>query len=583
MYEQFFGLEDEPFRLTPDPRYLFLSPKHAEALAHLRLGLSESSGFVCITGDVGTGKTTLLRVFLAELGTNVTAAYTVLPPVSAFELLCRICREFGLPTSSQTQGELVDELHAYLLAQHQAGRVTVVILDEAQALSIELLEQIRLLLNLETATQKLLRIILVGQPQLRKLLLDPDLAQLNQRITLRWHLGPLSYRETAGYVDHRVAVASGNRAPRLFTTPALRLLHSVSGGVPRLINMVAHRALLAAFVAREPRVSRRFVARAYHEIQAVPLPGTLSPARKAAWAAAGLSIGVALVAFAGPPLDRFLNPPAPVAPPQLEQSQRSDAPPPGALARVPAAPAEAPPRSDPPTPARVPPALPAVAHAPPVSQEELARRLTALDATASTHTAIDAVLAAWGQRPLAADELHLPLNMEAIAWRRGLQSLSLTGNRSMLRLLDLPAMTVLRLPGNNGLRYAALTGMDGTRAVLTIDGTAMAVGPDLFEHYWSGTAYVLWRDFEGLGPSLHAGGRGPAVVHLQELLRRIGLLTTEPSGVFDAATAHGVASFQRVHLLDEDGVAGPFTDILLYAAAGGYPGPRLASQPQAGS
>src|SRR5713101_6571028 len=148
MYEQFFGLEDEPFRLTPDPRYLFLSPKHAEALAHLRLGLSESSGFVCITGEVGTGKTTLLRVFLSELGPNVTAAYTYVPPLSAIELLRRICREFQLPALEQSQSELVDELHAHLIAQHQANRVCVVVLDEAQALSIELLEQIRLLLNL---------------------------------------------------------------------------------------------------------------------------------------------------------------------------------------------------------------------------------------------------------------------------------------------------------------------------------------------------------------------------------------------------------------------------------------------------
>jgi general secretion pathway protein A len=582
MYEQFFGLEDEPFRLTPDPRYLFLSPKHAEALAHLRLGLSESSGFVCITGDVGTGKTTLLRAFLAELGGNVTAAYTVLPPVSAFELLCRICRAFGLPASGQTQGELVDELHAYLLAQHQAGQVSVVILDEAQALSIELLEQIRLLLNLETETQKLLRIILVGQPQLRKLLLHPELAQLNQRITLRWHLGPLSHRETAGYVDHRVAVASGNRTARLFTGPALRLLHSVSGGVPRLINMVAHRALLATFVARETRVTRRFVARAYHEIQAVPLPGTLSLGRKVAWAVAGLTIGIALVAFAGPPLDRLLNPP-PAVTMQSEPRQWNGADEPGALARVATAPTETPPHvGPPPTSAKIPPAAPATTWAATASVEEVTRRLAALDADASANRATDAVLAAWGERPLTPDELHVPVNLEAIAWRRGLQVLSITGNRSMLRLLDLPAMTVLRLPDSSGLRYAALTAMDGSRANLLLDGIPTTVGTDLFEHYWSGTMYVLWRDFEGLGPTLRAGGRGPAVVRLQQLLRRVGLFATEPTGVFDAATEQGVVSFQRSHFLDPDRIAGPFTDILLYAAAGGYVRPRLTSDAQAG-
>src|SRR5262245_11615006 len=307
MYEQFFGLEDEPFRLTPDPRYLFLSGKHAEALAHLRLGLTESSGFVCITGDVGTGKTTLLRVFLAELGPDVAAAYALTPPLSALDLLRRICREFGVSASGESHTDLVDALHRYLVAQSAAGRSCVVVLDEAQGLSIELLEQIRLLLNLETATRKLLRIILVGQPQLRKLLLDPELAQLNQRITLRWHLGRLSSRETVAYVHHRLAIASGGRATRLFTRPALRLLHSVSGGTPRLINMVAHRALLAAFVAREPRVSRRAVARAYREIQAVPLPGTLTFARKVALAGGGLAIGATLVAVAAPSIDRLLR------------------------------------------------------------------------------------------------------------------------------------------------------------------------------------------------------------------------------------------------------------------------------------
>ena len=168
MYEQFFGLDDEPFRLTPDPRYLFLSAKHAEALAHLRLGLTESSGFVCITGEVGTGKTTLLRVFLAELGPDVAAAYALTPPLSALDLLRRICREFGVTAASESHTDMVDALHAYLVAQSAAGRSCVVVLDEAQALSIELLEQIRLLLNLETATRKLLRIVLVGQPQQRR-------------------------------------------------------------------------------------------------------------------------------------------------------------------------------------------------------------------------------------------------------------------------------------------------------------------------------------------------------------------------------------------------------------------------------
>jgi general secretion pathway protein A len=589
MYEQFFGLEDEPFRLTPDPRYLFLSPKHAEALAHLRLGLTESSGFVCITGDVGTGKTTLLRAFLSELGPNVAAAYTFVPPLSAFELLCRICREFGLPAANQSQGDLVEELHVYLEAQQKAGCLCVVVLDEAQALSIELLEQIRLLLNLETETQKLLRIVLVGQPQLRKILLDPGLAQLNQRITLRWHLGPLSRRETAAYVGHRLAVASGGRAPRLFTHPALRLLYSVSGGVPRLINMVAHRAMLAAFVARQTRVNRRVVARAYREIQAVPLPGTLSRGRKVAFAAAGLAIGVALVAFGGPRLDRLLNAPFPSATlepvlggAQADGDTRSPA---QVAAPVPVAapPVAPPPATGPSVSAAV--AAAAAPAAPPgpaqlSSAAEITRRLESVAVEASARGATAAILSAWSAGPLTSDETNLPDDLESVVWRRGLQELPLTSNRSMLRLLDLPALVALRVPGGKGSRYVALTGMDASQVVLSIDGAPVILDAALLEHLWSGEAHVLWRDFEGLGPALRRGDRGIAVVHLQHLLSRVGALHGEPTGDFDIATETGVLDFQRAHLLDADGIVGPLTRIVLYAATGDYARPTLAIRAQ---
>ena len=300
MYEDFFGLSDLPFRLTPDPRYLFLSPKHAEALAHLRLGLTESSGFVCITGDIGAGKTTLLRTFLAELGPDVSAAYIFNPALSARELLQRINHELGVPTAG-SEMELVDALNAHLLAQRRAGKLSVVVVDEAQALSVELLEQLRLLSNLETTTEKLLRLVLVGQPQLRTLLVDPELAQLNQRITLRWHIGPLSFEETVAYVQHRLGVASEGRATQLFTRSALALLHSYAKGVPRLVNMISHRSLLAAFVAKERQVTNATVRRAYREIEAVPLRQEgRGRVRRVGWIAAALALGVG-IASAGVP------------------------------------------------------------------------------------------------------------------------------------------------------------------------------------------------------------------------------------------------------------------------------------------
>jgi general secretion pathway protein A len=558
LYEQFFGLEDEPFRLTPDPRYLFLSPKHAEALAHLRLGLTESSGFVCITGDVGTGKTTLLRAFLGELGPEVSAAYALTPPLSALELVRRVCREFGLPATETNQADLIDALHGYLIAQADCGRTCVVVLDEAQALSVELLEQVRLLLNLETATRKLLRIVLVGQPQLRTLLLDPGLAQLNQRITLRWHLGPLSRRETAAYVHHRLAVASGGRATRLFTRPALRLLHGVSGGVPRLANMIAHRALLAAFVRREPRVGRRAVARAYREIQAVPLPGTLTLARRVALGGAGLAIGASLVAFGAPQLDRLIaRPPdtetAMAAPPVTAE----DVAPVRLASTVAAAPA--------------PPVAP-----PTETADDLVRRLSDADASATARAATAAIVAAWGERPLLDDEGRLPDELDTIAWRRGLQTLELTANRSMLQLLDLPALLVVRLPGSLERRHVALMGLSDSRAVLVVGGAPVATDPETLERIWSGEAHILWKDFDALGPTLQPGARGVAVAQLQELLRRAGAGRVEPTGTFDPPTARAVVDFQRAHRLDADGLVGPLTRIVLYAAGTDHQRPALA-------
>src|SRR5437667_165617 len=366
MYERFFGLGDAPFRLTPDPRSRFLSSKHAEALAHLRLGLKESSGFVCIAGDVGTGKTALLRAFLAELGPEVKAAYIISPALSTLELLQRINREFGLPGTSTSQMELVDTLNAHLLAQHQAGRVSVVVVDEAQAFSMDLLEQLRLLSNLETATEKLLRVVLVGQPQLRTLLLDPAMAQLNQRITLRWHMGPLRYRETVAYVRHRLSIASEGRAARP-----------------------------AEVVAR-----------------AAPEPPAISP-----------------------PAAEPTPAPAPPA------ANAEPAPAPAAVAE----PGPAPP-------------LPL-----PSPVADLERRLRALGPDSSAHSALDAVLAAWHARPLGDDESRVTDDVERIAWRRGLEDLRLTGNRSTLAVLDLPALLELRVPHASGSCFATLTALDERR------------------------------------------------------------------------------------------------------------------------
>jgi len=567
MYERFFGLVDAPFRLTPDPRYLFLSRKHAEALAHLRLGLTESSGFVCITGDVGTGKTTLLRAFLAELGPEVATAYIFNPALSALELLRTINREFGLAWSSTSQMDLMDALNEHLVAQRKAGRLSIVVVDEAQALSVDVLEQLRLLSNLETTTEKLLRVILVGQPQLRALLLNPSLTQLNQRITLRWHMGPLAYHETASYVRHRLGVASRGRVTRLFATPALLLLHRLARGVPRLINMIAHRALLAAFAAQRRTVTIRSVLRAYREIEAVPLPRT--PVRRAAWAAvAAVFLGV--VAIGAPRLGWWSYLPFPdlrARRPAARPTQVASVTPPPSVVDTPDLS-----RAPDPSPA------PATEEGTPVSQAaEVQRRLAAKDMKASARAAIDAVLGTWRMRPLAADEQGLPRDIEKIAWRRGLENLAFNGNDSMLRLLDLPAVIELRLPDAPEPRYAALTGMTDEGIALTIDGEPMVVDTSFLNRYWFGQANVMWRDFEGLGPTFGQEARGVPVARLQALLARAGSYHGGATGEYDPATARAVLDFQRSRLLIADGRVGRLTRIVLYGAAGGYSRPTLTS------
>ena len=568
MYERFFGLADAPFRLTPDPRYLFLSPKHAEALAHLKLGLRESSGFVCITGDVGTGKTTLLRAFLAGLGPETATAYIFNPPLSALELLKTINGELGLFAKTRSRKKLVDALNVHLLAQREAGRRSLVVIDEAQALSIDVLEQLRLLSNLETTTEKLLRIVLVGQPQLRALLLHPELVQLNQRITLRWHMGPLSRRETVAYVLHRLRVAAGgDPPPRIFTRPALRLVHRISRGVPRVVNMVAHRAMVVAFAAERRVVNAACVRQAYREIGALPLAAAASP-RRTAWAAAAVGACVGVIALGVVALAWR---------PELRLGGASESPAPSAVA-TPAeeTPAPAVAEATPPPPAAEPsPPAPAADPAPPVTPaDEVERRLASHDAPTSMRAAIGAILAAWHARPLAADE---PVDLAQVAARRGLEDLPLVGNGSMLRLLDLPAILELRIPGADQPRAVALTGMSDGRSVLVIDGSPTPVDAAFLDRHWFGAAHVLWRDFEALGPTFGPGGHGPPVARLQALLRRAGAYDGKETGHLDAATEAAVRAFQRARFLGVDGRVGRLTRIVLYTAVGGYPRPALGA------
>ncbi|MBI4383945.1 MAG: AAA family ATPase, partial [Nitrospinae bacterium] len=271
MYQEYFGFSEKPFDLTPDPKYLYLSPKHKEVLAHLVYGMQENNGFLKIVGEVGTGKTTICRSFLRELRGDFHIAYIFNPCVNALELLQAINVELGLPADSASKKELTDHLNHFLLEQRKSGHRVAVIIDEAQDLDPAVLEQLRLLSNLETETEKLIQIVLIGQPELDKHLAKEELRQLRQRITIQWELLPLNLEETRGYLQHRLNVAKGKGKVH-FAHRAFELIYEYSKGIPRMINVLADRTLLIAYTLGVKKVSGKIVHRAAKDVGGLTLP-----------------------------------------------------------------------------------------------------------------------------------------------------------------------------------------------------------------------------------------------------------------------------------------------------------------------
>jgi general secretion pathway protein A len=266
MYNDFYGFSEAPFSITPDPRFLFFSARHQEAFNHLLFGIRERKGFIQLTGEVGAGKTTLCRALLEELGEETRTALILNPVLTATQLLRAVLAELGVEIGRVDRARCLEELNRFLLEQVAAGRDVVLIIDEAQDLSSELLEQVRLLSNLETDQRKLLQIVLIGQPELREMLDQRRLRQLRQRITVRYHLGSLSREETERYIRYRLLVAGANSRPT-FSRWALAGIHRYAGGVPRLINAVADKTLLAGYVAGADQLRARHVRRAVRELE----------------------------------------------------------------------------------------------------------------------------------------------------------------------------------------------------------------------------------------------------------------------------------------------------------------------------
>jgi general secretion pathway protein A len=477
MYLAHFRLREPPFSITPDPRFLYMSARHREALAHLVYGVGEHGGFVQLTGEVGTGKTSVCRCLLEQLPDRVDVALVLNPRVSPVELLALVCDDLRIPYPSGTksQKELVDRLHHHLLEAHARGRRTVLIIDEAQTLSPEVLEEVRLLTNLETTTEKLLQVILIGQPELAALLEQPKLRPLAQRVTARYHLEPLSRPETDAYVRHRLSVA-GRSAP-VFTPSGLRRLHRETYGIPRLINAIGDRALLGAFTREQSRVDAATVRRAAAEVLGRPVRPWLRWIQGVTAAALVAAVAGAGFILLGP-----------------GEAGRDEVGRPGALA------SSGDPRL---TGGSAAPTSQATAGG---SDRSLSPRLAdvlrdpALPATKGD--ALIVLQGLWGV-PTAGG----PPDCEGPP-TGALECLTATGTWQKLRRLDLPA--ALELAGPEGeRRYAVLTALTASEATLRFGDRVVTAMLAEVEPFWDGAFVVLWRPPQGDVP-VRRGVRGPA-------------------------------------------------------------------------
>ncbi|MGE5625357.1 MAG: AAA family ATPase [Bacillota bacterium] len=519
MYASYFGLSDNPFAITPDPRYLFLSARHTEALAHLLYGVTESGGFIQLTGEVGTGKTTLVRTLLEKLPDNVDAVLVINPRVTVLEFLRSICREIDIPWKpAHTPQDLIDALNARLLDAHAKGRRVVLIIDEAQGLAAEVLEQVRLLTNLETREQKLLQIILVGQPELRDMLARNELRQLAQRITGRYHLTPLSSSESRAYVNHRLTV-SGAMAP-IFTSSALRTLQRMTRGIPRLINIICDRALLGAYTHEMRQVDAGLVRRAAKEVL-----GETQGARRPWLRTALITGGVITVLVVGALSGLIWN-----------VTIYAD--------RV--------------VPVTKNVTKPAVAKPTP---PDLAAWLADPAHPADTDTAFGTLFGLWGGQ-------YSPAGSGSgcrEAPDTGLRCLYRRGTWNNLRSYGLPAIVTLT-DAQGGAHQLVVTQLDDSSVTLRAGGMSARFPISQVEPLWYGEYLILWRPDARAPDPLQPGMVGTGVAWLRSRLAELEHVTDTGSTSYDDSLAAMVRRFQTDEHMKVDGIAGEETLVHLSAA-----------------
>jgi len=529
MYKAFFGLSDNPFSIAPNPHYLFLSDRHREALAHLTYGLGETGGFVLLTGEVGTGKTTVSRCLLNQLPENTDTAFILNPSLTELELLATLCDELSIEYEKDPSlKQLTDLLSQFLLANHEKGRNTVLIIDEAQHLRAEVLEQLRLLTNLETDTKKLLQVILIGQPELQQLLRRQELRQLAQRITARYHLLPLTPQEVGLYVQHRLQVA-GRHEP-LFNSRSIKALHKYSGGIPRLINLLCERALMAGYAQSKVPIDHKMVASASAEVLGEDIKQTNYLLPLGVATAIGLTCVLGYLILnqvSAIPEKRVEELQAPVAA-QQQAGQKTNS----------------------------------------AKQSSSQRVLNgAIDSSRSIDTAYASILGLWGKVP------YIGLTACQSAEQQGLSCFQQQGNWNSLIRLNFPAVVYL-VDAQQQAFYGTVVSRQGEQLLLQLNEQQLWVERDWFTRHFSGTFEILWQAPSDQPREIGQGANPAQIQWLENSLAHIDNTVPRLVNRFDSQLEEQLKRFQREHGLRADAIAGSQTlvQLNLYLSA---QGPRL--------
>jgi general secretion pathway protein A len=541
MYLDFYGFQEKPFNVTPDPRFVFLSKNHREAFAHLLYGINNRVGFIALTGEVGSGKTTVLRALLSQLNADHHRTALIFNPFLSPPLfLQNMNREFGIPTETSNSSSPLDVLNLFLLQQNAEDRTVVLAIDEAQHLEEPVLEQIRLISNLETDREKLIQIVLSGQPEFVKILKKKEMRQLSQRITVRYHLEPMDFQDTVDYVNHRLKVAGG-RGGIIFSKRALRRIYRYSRGLPRLVNVACDRALLVGYTRDTARISSRIAAAGIKDLKrntvSYPQKRRLILIPTFAMLAALFVAGIYLK---GNDLINLFNTSQHIK--TTEEQKEND---------------------------------------PIITGEKLfhamAAELGKVPESESARKAFNTLASFWNVPPVLESSNFDPLiGMERAALDRELRLYRFFGNLGALLRIDCPAVLELTMPGVPGKRFVSLVGMENEQLLVDppIAGRR-SLSFNEVEKHWSGQGFLLWKDPLNLLTRISSGSAGSHIKRLQGLLKEAGAYSRPLTGVYDADTLSAIKEFQSSMGVNPDGIVGGQTLMVLYRSIDRFKVPRL--------